>query len=619
MADRLSDYYTLELNAVRRLAEAFMETHPETQHLVGRPGTGEDPHVERLIETFAYLTARVRQKLDDEFPELTESLLNVLYPHYLRPIPSMGIVEVTLPEAASAGVRLPRGSMLDTVAEGGGSCRFRSCYDVDRPPVKVARASQAGRSADVPRHPRLSFESVLSVRLEAASEDVSLGDVTTKRLRCYLHGSRDVTLPIHRLLHGHLQGVSITGADDQYDRGTTRFLSRNAVQPVGFSPEEAVLPRADLSFDGYLILTEFFALSEKFLFFDLDISALPKLGAERAVEIVFYFDVPQPQLPEPVSADLIRLGCTPIINLFKPSTVEPIALDQRFLEHRVVPTRQRHEVVEVYSIDRVQLVEKAPGGAPKLSNVPAYFGLTHGGETGGRFWTEARRELRGANQPVDVFVSLVDPGQRPTRPSGGSLTVDLTCSNGPLPNALPTQPIFSASGIEGETGGIVALKKPTRQVRGKWRGLDRWRLISHLGLNHLSLLGGDQTLDAGGTEGAVALREILELYAIQDDDRAHHRVIQAIQDVSHKRGMARAPEHPGQFLSGIDVQVTATRARLGTPVSAEAEIFLLSQILDRMLGLYCAINAFSRLTVRLKDTGQVLAKWPARAGTQALL
>src|SRR5712664_2656127 len=115
MSDALLPYYDRELNALRRLAAEFAATHPK---IAGRirlaPETVDDPHVERLLEGVAYLAARVHHRLDDEFPELTDALLSVLYPHYLAPVPSAMVVQFGCQPDLLGPFQIDTGLALDT-------------------------------------------------------------------------------------------------------------------------------------------------------------------------------------------------------------------------------------------------------------------------------------------------------------------------------------------------------------------------------------------------------------------------------------------------------------------------------------------------------------------------
>src|SRR5262245_42554633 len=147
MDDDLLAYYNGELRYVRELGAEFAAKYPKVAaRLQLEAGRCEDPHVERLLEGFAFLAARIRKKIDDEYPEITDALLSVLYPHYQRPIPSMAIVQFTTstdPTKIAAGHVLASGTPLVTKAVAGHPCRFRTAYPVTLWPVTVDAVSLA--------------------------------------------------------------------------------------------------------------------------------------------------------------------------------------------------------------------------------------------------------------------------------------------------------------------------------------------------------------------------------------------------------------------------------------------------------------------------------------------
>jgi type VI secretion system protein ImpG len=619
MSDELLPFYNRELSFIRRLGAEFARTHPK---IAGRlrlgADTSEDPHVERLIQAFAYLNARVRHKLEDDFPEITDALLGVLYPHYQLPVPSMAIVQLDLDPNQSeltSGAPVPADTLLETETIEGEPCRFRTCYPVTLWPIDVRLASLTPRPFQAPPVPFADrAAAVLRLVLTGRSEAIPFSALALASLRFYLKGQGQHVYPLYELLFNNVLGVVLAGSPD--DHGAV-LLEKDCVRPVGFSREEGLLPYPPRSFLGYRLLTEFFAFPEKFLFFDLggwDRAQLAHLG--NRLEVYLYLNRGGADLEHYLSADMFRTGCTPIVNLYR-QRAEPIALTQNQWEYRVVPDARRPLAHEVYTIDRATAL--SPEGE-SVEYAP-FFSTKHASPHETRFWHATRRPAvppDAAGPPggqtdlgTEVFVSLVDPEFRVSAPANWSLDVETTCLNRDLPHRLPfggDQPRLQIS--EGGTlvGRVACLTPPTRTLRPALRKGAMWRLMSHLTLNHLSLVDH--------RAGAEALREILTLYDFTHSEETR-AMIAGITDVESRRVVGRVRTEGGASSAvcrGVEVTVRFDEKRF-----AGSGLFLFASVLEHFIALYCTINSFSRLTATVEGRKGELCRWPPRMGEKVLL
>jgi type VI secretion system protein ImpG len=570
-----------------------------------------------LIEGFAYLSARVRHKLEDEFPELTDALLGILYPHYLLPFPSCSIVQFTGLPTATAPYRVPAGTALDTEPVAGDRCRFRTCYPVTLLPVAIDQARLSGLPLQAPVN-RAARGAVASFRiaLRCLGADATFAQLGPDTIRFFLRGAAPVSLPLHELVLNHT--VSVAVADGPNDPNPV-ILPADAVRAVGFGREEALLPWPARSFSGYRLLTEYFAFPEKFLFFDvtgLDAKALVSGG--NRMEIFLYLDRAMPELERTVGADALALGCTPVVNLF-PQRCDPLSLDGTATELRVVADARRPRALEVWSVDAVR--ESRPSGQPRpwlpfyrLAADAALPGGAERGERGERGEAEAPRWhslRRAAAAPLsgsEVFLAFADRDFDPGLPAEGTLSIDATCFNRDLPGLLPFgggRPRLTAVEGLGGVSAMTCLTAPTPTLRPKLGDAGAWKLVSHLALNHLSV--------TGGAAGAAALREILRLYDLRElpETRA---AIEGVVSVTAREGAARAPgRRPGAFVRGLDVRVELDPRAFATGG------FLFAAVLERFLALHAAINSFVRTTAAFAGRPGVIRTWPPRAGEQPLL
>jgi type VI secretion system protein ImpG len=611
MSDDLLVHYNRELLSIRQAAAAFAAENPR---IAGRLRLSEDaiedPHVGRLIEAFAYLTARVRQKMDDDFPELTNAMLGILYPHFDRPIPSMSILQMDAKTELAEPYPVPSGTLVDTEPVDGERCRFSTAFDVTLHPVAVRAATLTGRPITAPETPQAhNAAGCLRLTLEMTGEDLTFSSYNPGRLRFFLRGQPQLVYPLYELLLNDVVAVAFAeGANDR----SPAVCDASVLSPGGFGPEENLLPYPQASHPAYRLLTEYFAFPEKFLFVDLAFPEAAKLaGKGRTLDVFLYLNRAAPTLERSLTAAAFALGCTPIVNLF-PQAAEPIKLDQTVTEYRVVPDSRRLHALEVYGIESVSTVT-ADGDERALS---PFYGIGHGvdadeargEEKSAVWWLSHRRPAEDENPGSEVFLSLSDPGFNPKGLADDVLSVETLCLNRNRPERLPFgggQPQLRMVEPVPMMKAMRLLTVPTATIRPHYGQGGRWRLISHLALNHLSLVSD------GGVE---ALKEILLLYDFRNSAETR-ALIDGITSLSSESGTARVRSF-GQsaFCRGVDVTMTFEEGNF-----SGNGVFLMASIIERFLGLYASVNSFSRLTALVRGRSGKLKTWPARAGDRILL
>src|SRR6516165_12752785 len=366
MRDDLLLYYERELDYIRKMAVQFAEKHPKVaSRLVLEPTKCEDPHVERLLEAFAFLAARVHLKIDDEFPEITEALLTVVYPQLVRPIPSISIVEFQSdPEKGklTSGIPIPRHSVLQSRSVQGVPCSFRTCYDTTLWPISVTAAEMKPPSRLQPA--LRAADSSVAIRLEiTCTAGVTFPELNIDRLRFYLDGDQGVLNPLYELLFSRLNRIVVRDTSPG-SKAASIPLRAKSLRAVGFADDESLLPYSRRSFVGHHLLLEYFSFPEKFFFFDLlGLERLWPSGPKQSLEFIFLLsDVPREdqrqRLELELSPRVFRLGCSPGVNLFS-QVAEPIQLTQRRVEYPVVPDLRRPYAVEIFSVDEVTGINRS--------------------------------------------------------------------------------------------------------------------------------------------------------------------------------------------------------------------------------------------------------------------
>ena len=615
MRDELLTYYERELAYLRHMGAEFAEKYPKiASRLLLEPNRCEDPHVERIIESFAFLAARIHLKLDDDFPEITEALLSILYPHYLRPIPSTSVVEFqTDPEQGklSTGLKIPRETLLYSRPVNGFPCRFRTCYDVTLWPLRVSAAQWTTPDRIKPAIKAPEAAAALRVQLDCLP-DTSLGELGINSLRFYLDGEGNLVHTLYELLFNNCTQIVARDLAPNSKKSPI-VLAANRLRAVGFSAEEALLPYPRRSFLAYRLLQEYFCFPEKFLFVDVGgFDQLAQAGFKDKVELIFLIspfehEDREQMLELGVSPKTLRLGCSPIINLF-PVTAEPILLDQTSHEYAVIPDVRRRHSFEIFSIDSV--VSPDPQ-SDQVTQFEPFYRFRHAATRQERrqqaFWYASRRPSeRRDDEGTEVFLSLVDLTGRPAHPDVDTVTVRCTCSNRDLPSRLPFGGEAGDFEIEGVSSikRIVTLRKPTATIRPPTGKGVQWRLISHLSLNYLSLV----------SEGKEPLQEILRLYNFSDS--AHlEKQIAGITRLDSGRHFARVvSEHGISFVRGTRVQLEFDEEQF---IGGGAYLF--ASVLEHFLGLYASLNSFTQLVATTQQRKEVLREWPPRAGQSILL
>lgn len=598
--DNLLGHYQRELGYLRRMGQAFAETYPKIASRLEFGGAeSPDPHVERLIESFAFLTGRIQQNIDAEFPQIPQALLGILYPQFVDPIPSMSIAEFKVDSARGKltdGYTIQKGSELFATAPNGMTCRFRTSYPVTLWPIRIAEAAIESTDRYDFLDSRVDVSAVLHLKIKTEADP--LRDLGMDRLRFHIQADRVLSDALYEQVFVNARGIALL-AD-----GNTKapvVLGTDAIKPVGYERDEAVIDVPPHGQPAYHLLREYFTLPEKFLYFDVE--GLDRAGADQELDILILLNAPPPRSVT-VEPETFRLFTSPIVNLFR-KTSEPIRIDGRSTEYRLIGDRRRELTTEIHSILSVTASNQEQAEAYR---VEPFFSFNHAayGRNARAFWY-VRRDMveRSDFKGTDLFLSFVDLDYRPTKPATTTLYAHTLCTNRGLAEQLRAGAVLQTE-LGAPVSAITALYKPTPQLEPPVGGETYWRLVSHLSLNYLSL---------SRFEGALqALKEILRLYANEAAPGTEQQ-INGIVDMSCRRGVARmGPDAWRGFARGVAVELTMDeRAFVGSSA------ILLASVLDRFLGLYASVNSFSQLAVRSVQREGIWKQWPPRAGDQHLL
>jgi len=613
MDPRFLRHYESELRHVRDMGAEFAREFPK---IAARLNLGSidvpDPYVERLLESFAFLTARVQLKLEAEFPAFTQSLLQMVYPHYLAPTPSMSVVQFNPTPALRSspqGVVLPRSTVLRSLlgTDDQTHCEFRTAHPVQMLPIEIVDAEYLASAAAVSAlnlPDQRGAKAAIRLRLRSMG-NIPFATIALEALPLFLGGPDSVRPRLYEQLLANVTGIVI--------RPTVRpvpwheTLPRTAIRALGFEENEALLPTTPQSFSGYRLLQEYFAMPERFLFVEIgDLDRAVARCATGELDIVLLLNRSEPALAADFGIDQLRLFCTPAINLF-PKRSDRVNLVEREVEQQIIPDRMRMLDYEIFSVEGVEGYS-ADGGTPhrflpfyaasdlsRHADLPSYYMLRRRPRQ-----LASRTRQRGPRSSYighEVYISLVDAEQAPFSSDLRQLGLDLLCTNRDLPLFMPVGKNRTDFTLEASAPveSIRCLVGPVAPRPCRTDGEYAWRFISHLGLNYLSLIDTDRS------QGAAALRELLGLY-LPSRDSPLARQLEGLASVASQPVVRRIPG-TGPVAAGRGLQITLTidETAFGGPGAV-----VLGSVLDRFFAKYVSINAFTETVLRTAERGEIM-------------
>lgn len=573
-------YFQQELSNLRDLGAEFSRAHPAVSPMLSGPAA--DPDVERLLEGTAFLTAQIRQKLDDEFPEILHELVQLIWPHYLRPIPCCAIIAFKPKPALKQAITIQAGIQVASTPLDGTSCQFQTCYDVNLQPLQLLEASYV----DLPGKPP-------AIKISLELTGLTLDNWQPGPLRLYLSGNYRDAADRNLLFKQHVGRIIVSAPENE----KTLILGPENLKTVGFSQDHGVIPYPTHSFPAYRILQEYFSFPQKFLF--LDITGLDRWsdrGSGSRFELLFELDSPPATMPR-IKREDFTLFASPIINLF-PYEADPIRLDHRQSEYLIRPAGSNTAHYQIYSVNEV-------------------IGHTHGTAKAREYshFNFFQSDLQ--NNPIyqiSLKKSPIRPGadtyiQVTYPPDSGppvteTLSLKILCTNGVLPEDLRVGDISQTTSSSPEYADFVNITQPTFNVNPPLGTNVLWRLVSHLSLNHVSLTNGD------------TFKELLGLYLFPNTrDRtgrlANQKRIDGIEKISSKAADRLVS---GIVLRGLDITADIRRDHF----AGNGDLYLFGSILDHFFGLYSSINAYTRFILRDTLRGKTY-RWKARIGDHPLI
>lgn len=631
MKPELLEYYDEELRYLREYGEEFKKAYPKIADRLGLEDREcADPYVERLLEGYAFLAARVRLKIDEEFPRFSQHLLDSIYPQYLAPVPSMAIVKFVpdLNEGSLvSGFSVPRNTQLLSAEEEqlASTCEFRTAHDLTLWPIELAEAVYFPTSDRVQNTTTGQWQKAaagLRLRLRTL-ENLTFDKLDMDTLALYLSPGGELAVRLYQCLATpeNVLAVHIPAGQNRDGSSTAQ------VAPLGFADQQALLPQSSRSFSGYRLLQEYFTFPERYLFIELR-HLLPALRRcqQREVDIIVYLKARDAQLERTVAGSSFALFCTPAINLFA-RRADPILLRPQS-EHQVVADVTRPTHYEIHCVTEVLGYGRSANRRQVFKPLYA-FSDKQVESTAGCYYTVRRvprllparqyererlRESLRTYPGSEVFIALVDVDEAPYPADLRQLAVKTLCTNRDLPLQLRGRSETRFRVVSGEpVQSVSCLAGPTKPKPSLMQGVTAWRLISHLSLNYLSLNDTGAKAPEQGS-GAAALREMLRLYGDTSEAQIKKQ-IDGIKAIATKPVTERLPlAGPITFARGLEINLTFEESAF-----VGSGMFLLGAVLEQFFARYVAINSFTRTVLRSHERDEEVTRWPARLGKRSVL
>ncbi|MGF6918973.1 type VI secretion system baseplate subunit TssF [Paraburkholderia sp. 40] len=621
MDPRFLDYYSRELTYMREMAGEFAAQHPKIARRLGMEGIDvADPYVERLIEAFCFMSARTQIKLDAEFPRFTQRLLEVVYPNYVAPTPSIAVAQLrpSLREGDfTRGLKVPRQSMLRSAIPPGEqtACEFRSSQDVTLWPIEIAEARLSAVPPDIPdtdRHllPHMQLRGALRLRLRTTGE-VKFNQMTDfDRLPIYIGGDERIASHLFELIHAGSVASVVRAYGASRDEG--QVVAKTPVEFEGLQAEQGLLPLTWNTFHGHNLLQEYFACRQRFYFFALTqlAAGLARVDSKEA-EVVLLLDRLPEELAAHVDAARFLLFCTPVINLFRKRT-DRVEINRAQTDFHLLADRTRPLDYEIFSVSR--LFGQRAQTSLEVEFNPLYQTLHSDVGNHGRYFS-VRREQRalsanarkyGTRTPyigTEVYVSLVDQAEAPYADDIRYLSVEAWVTNRDLPRLIPRNgktDLTMSDSVPIE--GVRLVHAPSAPRAPYASGETAWRLIRQLSFNYMPLA----ELDHG--DGGQALRNMLGLF-IAPGEREQARQIEALVGARTEPVVRRLPGD-GLLVYGRGVRCELTVDETGF---SGISPYLLGLVLEHYLARHVSINVFTETELRSMQRG-LITQWRPRMG-----
>ena len=633
MDETFLNYYNEELKFIREMSGEFARNFPKVAGRLALDPAGQekctDPFVERLLEGVAFLTARVRQKQDSEFPTWTQAFFESVYPNFPNPLPSIGVVKITpkLSESdLASGLNISRNtSFLSKLNPGDKTyCTFKTVQDVSLFPLSIESVDYYDRTLDqlglssahlkgVSAAVKIDFHSTAG----AEEDRLPISEFNIDRLDMYLRGTGSIPARILEYVLSRTVRVLIRPLGGNSDSAVVLDPSESLV-PVGLSNDEATLPVDARVFEGYRLLREYFACPQRFRYLRLEnLKHIIEEIEAPGFEVLFLMNKTDDYIQRHLDISNIDLFCVPVVNLFE-KQLDRIELSYNRSEYSVIADKTKPYDYEVYSIQSIKGIAPESEGGDKMFY--PFYRVADSLRGVSSFYT-TRREVRLLSNAEDrfgqkssylgsnMYISLVDGRQNHLETSFRQLSIKALCTNRHLPLSM-SRPEDSDSDFEVDydlVEKICFIGSPTVPKNAQDQGTLLWRMVNQLHSNYHSIIGDSQSKSGQG------LRDVLSPFA-ESIDLDLLKQVEALTEVKSRPITRRFhTEGPASFVRGQEIKIIFDEQVFGDEC-----FFILGLLISEFLRRYVMINAFVETVLVSKQRGEI-KRWKPKTGMKAIL
>ncbi len=606
MDTELLKFFNTELYYLREAAAGFAEKNPQIAQQLSLEGfTCSDPYIERLLEGFAYLAARVHYELESEFEKFTQVLLNNIYPDYLMPFPSASIVKIKpdfSDDTLTKGVKIARHTVMNTLhrSSSGTPCTFTTTQDVMLWPIKIIDAYYSTDklynlkdigSGGMPK-------SALHIELNTTG-GIKFSELPVDSLDFHLHGaSMKVLMDIYEQIFADLLAVVIEfeGEDSKNYRIKLPDIGKQ-VEDIGFKEEQSLLPHNLRNLNVYRMLKEYFCFPKKFMFFRLSKlqDSLRQIDSEK-IKLSFIFKKDNSFLESGIGKNNISLFCTPVINMFKKRLDRQLITDQK-TEYLINADNVKLSDYELLKIEGVE-------GFNKFNNRTINFRPFYQVSEYDKFTKEKSRYFNYRRQLItdnekrkhgsETYLSIVDIHSLFSTEQMSEIAITALCSNRLVPeniqiSSASTKTDFSMN-EQYPIIGVKFIERPTSPNYSSIESVSHWAVINHLKVNYKNIL----------KDNTEVIKDLLKLYATNEKLRDRKQIGGVNYAKATKDIMCIECKHGVSFGSGLLFDLGFEESYY-----SDSGYFILAHIIHLIIESSMSINSLIRTSVSSDIRGEI--------------